>query len=68
MSVDLQQLFSTDPLSLSKADLSTIIEQFRGMRKQFTLGNAKAGSTKPKTEKQKATISIAEKLDLKLDL
>lgn len=65
---DLQQFFATDPLKLSEQNFEEIIKAFRGMRGQFTLGNIKAGSTKPKTEKQKATTSLADKLGLDLDL
>lgn len=65
---DLQSFFSQDPLKLSDQNFEEIIKAFRQMRGQFTLGNAKAGSTKPKTEKQKATQSIADRLNLDLDL
>ena len=59
---DLQTLFDTDPLKLSAVDLSTIITEMRKSRHQFNLGNVKAGSTKPKTEKQKETASLLDGL------
>lgn len=68
MNEDVQTLFSRDPLELSDQDFERIIIRFREAAKQFTLGNAKAGSTKPLTEKQKQTISLADKLNLDLDL
>lgn len=65
---DLTELFARDPLSLSKQDLFTIVTRMRQMRGNFLLGNAKAGSTKPLTAKQKANVELAEKLDLKMEL
>ena len=68
---DLTELFARDPLELSDQDLDAIIARLREQRSQFNLGNAMAGSMKPKTEKQKAIQSLADKLDLgdlKLDL
>lgn len=63
---DLALLFARDPLELTKDDISTIVETMRGSRKAFKLGNVKAGSTKPPTEKQKKVIELASKLDIKL--
>lgn len=65
---DIAELFARDPLKLTKQDLTAIVMRFRESRGQFTLGNKMAGSTKPKTEKQKATADIAAKLNLTLDL
>lgn len=65
---DIAELFSRDPLSLSDQDLQSIIERFRAARGQFNLGNMKAGSTKPKTEKEKKLDAIGEKFSLDLDL
>ena len=59
---DLQTLFDTDPLRLSDQDLSTIITEMRKSRHAFNLGNAKVGSTKPKTEKQKLVSDLADGL------
>lgn len=61
---DVSELFTRDPLSLSEQDLDAIIAKLREQRSQFNLGNAKAGSMKPKTEKQKAISSLSDKLDL----
>lgn len=63
---DLSELFARDPLSLSKQDLSTIVAEMRKKRAQFNLGNAKAGSMKPLTEKQKATLEMAKGVELDL--
>lgn len=66
MTTDISELFARDPLSLTKTDVVAIVERFRQARGQFNLGNAKAGSTKPQTEKQKTISSLASAL--KLDL
>lgn len=63
---DLSALFARNPLDLTKDDIRTMIETFRKSRHQFNLGNVKAGSTKPKTEKQQKVASLAGKLDFKL--
>jgi uncharacterized radical SAM superfamily protein len=63
---DLSTLFARNPLDLTRDDISTIIEAFRKSRHQFNLGNVKAGSTKPPTEKQKKLNDLASKLDIKL--
>lgn len=63
---DLSTLFARNPLDLTREDHSTIIEAFRKSRHQFNLGNPKAGSTKPLTEKQKQIHDLASKLDIKL--
>lgn len=63
---DLSTLFARNPLDLTRDDITTIIEGFRKSRHQFTLGNVKAGSTKPPTEKQKKLNDLASKLDIKL--
>lgn len=63
---DLSTLFARNPLDLTREDITTIIETFRKSRHQFKLGNVKAGSTKPLSEKQKKVSALAEKLDFKL--
>lgn len=63
---DLSTLFARNPLDLTRADISSIIEAFRKSRHQFNLGNVRAGSTKPLTEKQQQIKSLADKLDIKL--
>lgn len=65
---DLQTLFASDPLGLSKKDFETIVETFRNSRHQFNLGNKMAGSTKPKTEKQQKTFDLANAIGGDLDL
>lgn len=61
---DLTELFSIDPLSYTRENLTEIVAQLRAKRNQFNLGAAQAGSMKPKTAKQKEVLSIASKLDL----
>jgi hypothetical protein len=68
---DLSDLFARDPLSYTKeqGELAAIIDKMRASRKQFTLGNMKAGTTKaPKNEPKldAATLSLIDKLDLSL--
>lgn len=63
---DLQELFSRDPLSLTRDDLTVIIEEFRKSRHAFNMGNMKAGSTKPPTEKQKALTELSKNLGISI--
>jgi hypothetical protein len=63
---DIAELFSRDPLSYSEQDLTIIVEEMRKSRHAFNLGNIKAGSTKPRTEKQKSLDALAEGLDIDL--
>lgn len=63
---DLSTLFARNPLDLTRDDITTIIGGFRKSRHQFNLGNVRAGSTKPPTEKQKKLNDLASKLDIKL--
>lgn len=64
---DIAELFSRDPLSHSKQDVNAIIAKFREMRGQYNLGAAMAGSTKPKSPRQKQVADLATKLKLDLD-
>jgi hypothetical protein len=63
---DLAELFARDPLSLTDPDIRSIIEEMRKSRHAFNAGNAKAGSTKPKSEKQKQIASLAEKMNISI--
>lgn len=63
---DLTELFARNPLDLTRDDLTEIVKQFRAARHQFNAGNMKAGSTKPKTEKQKQVAFLADKLNIKI--
>lgn len=63
---DLAQLFQIDPLNLTDQDLDEIIKGFRASRHLFQAGNMKAGSTKPKTEKQQKLDALKDKLDINL--
>lgn len=62
--IDMSELFRRDPLSYSQQDIQVIVARFRESRKQFDLGNKKAGSTKPLSVAQKK----AEELSLGLDI
>ena len=64
---DIEELFARDPLELADPDIDAMVARFREMRGQFNLGNAQAGNTKPKTEKQKQVQDLASKLKLDLD-
>lgn len=61
---DIAELFARDPLALSDQDIGRLVDKFREMRGQYNMGNAMAGSTKPKTAKQKTVADLASKLDL----
>ena len=63
---DIAELFARDPLQLSQQDIETIVVEMRKSRHAFNAGNMKAGSTKPKTEKQKAVSALASKLDISI--
>ncbi|HEY9155545.1 MAG TPA: hypothetical protein VIM69_10460 [Opitutaceae bacterium] len=66
--IDMSELFRRDPLSYSKQDIEVIVARFRESRKQFELGNKRAGSTKPLTAKQKEVEALGNKLNLDIDL
>ena len=63
---DLAELFARAPLNLTKDDIKSIIEEMRKSRHAFNAGNAKAGSTKPLTEKQKSIVALADKMNINL--
>lgn len=61
---DLAELFARDPRDLTRDDIREIVAAFRERRHLFNKGNLKAGSTKPKTEKQKVAAELGKKLNL----
>lgn len=63
---DIAELFARDPLQLSQQDIETIVVEMRKSRQSFNAGNMKAGSTKPKTEKQKAVAALSDKLNISI--
>jgi len=65
---DMSELFARDPLGLAKEDFEKIIAEMRRNRANFNLGNMKAGTTKPPSEKTKASLDLTKKLGLELDL
>ena len=48
---DIAELFSTDPLKLTRENRAEMIQVYRAARTQFHLGNAQAGSSKKLKEK-----------------
>lgn len=64
--IDMSELFRRDPLSYSEQDIDAIVARFRESRKQFDLGNKKAGSTKPLSAAQKKaeTLSLGLEIDI----
>lgn len=64
---DISELFSRNPLDLTKDDISLMVAKLRESRKQFNAGNATAGKVK-KTPKQKAIDELSAKLNITLDL
>lgn len=65
---DLSDLFARDPLSLTKPDITTIVAELRKSRHAFNAGNLRGGSMKPPTAKQQELTSLADKLNLNIDL
>lgn len=66
VTTDFPALFARDPLEMTKADITEIVVKMRASRKAFNLGNAKAGSTKKPTAKQKQISELSAKLDIDL--
>lgn len=65
---DIAELFARDPLSLTKENITEIIQHYQKCRGQFALGNMTAGSAKPKSAKTKEVETLANSLQSKLDL
>lgn len=63
---DIAELFARNPLELTAEDVTSIVVEMRKSRHAFTLGNVKAGSTKPPTAKQKELNDLASKLNISL--
>lgn len=63
---DLATLFARNPLSLTRADIDTIVAEMRKSRHAFTLGNVKAGNTKPPTAKQKELQGLAAAMNISI--
>lgn len=59
---DLSELYSRDPLQLTKDDIEELVKSLREKRGQFAIGNMKAGSSKKPTAKQAAVASLTERL------
>jgi len=66
--IDMSELFRRDPLGYSKQDIEVIVARFRESRKQFDLGNKRAGSTKPLSPAQKKIADMGNALGLEIDL
>lgn len=67
---EISEIFATDPLSLTRTDITATIEYFRKARGQFNLGNMKAGNTKPAAVKKTSAMEKlgAEMGKMELDL
>jgi hypothetical protein len=63
---DIATLFARDPLTLTQPDITEIVNEMRKSRGAFNAGNMKAGSTKPKTAKQKEISGLASGLSINL--
>jgi len=61
---DLTELFSRDPLRLSKDDVRAIVLAYREKRKQFNLGGTLAGKVKPAPAKSMALANAVKSDDL----
>lgn len=64
--MDIVELLGRDPLLLTEDDLTHIVTELRKSRAAFSLGNVKAGSTKPKTAKQKQLSDLAGGLEISI--
>jgi len=61
---DITTLFERNPLSLTKEDISKMIEHYREARARFLIGDKKAGKTPAaKPEKKPVNINLSD-LDL----
>lgn len=65
---DIARIFATDPLQLTKDDITALIAKLRDSRKQFTLGNQSAGKMKAAVPSKKAQQAQAALAGLKVDL
>jgi hypothetical protein len=61
---DLTELFSRDPLKLSKDDVKAIVLAYREKRRQFNLGGTLAGKAKVIPAKSQALMSAIKSDDL----
>ena len=63
---DLAELFSRDPLDLSKDDIQLIVQKLRDSRHRFNSGDKAAGTmTPPKTATGRAAKELGSQLSLK---
>jgi hypothetical protein len=59
---DIQTLFQTDPLNLTREDLKETAAYYREKRNAFNLGDMQAGSTKKMAKKDTPKINIDQLL------
>jgi hypothetical protein len=57
---DLAELFSRDPLKLTKADVGVIVERLRASRKQFNEGVKGAGKVPNAAKAAQAALDLKE--------
>jgi len=60
------ELMSRDPNKCTREDIVAIVQAFRDRRKQFTIGNLSAGSTKPPSAKVAETMKAVKADDIDL--
>lgn len=56
---DINELFRKDPLTLTREDLTDIVQHYRNARAQFNLGDKKAGAPTKKVGSKKSR-SVAD--------
>lgn len=64
MSATLIELMSRDPHDCSKQDIEEIVKYYREKRKQFSLGDMKAGKTKAPTAKEAESLAATKSLSI----
>ena len=62
---DIAKIFATDPLDLGDKDVDALVAELRTYRKQFDVGNIRAGNTK-KSDTAKAADELTGKIELDL--
>ncbi len=60
------ELMARDPNKCTREDIVAIVQAFRDRRKQFTIGNLSAGSTKAPTAKVAETMKAVKADDIDL--
>lgn len=64
---DLLELFARDPLTMTREDISSIVDTLRKNRGQFNLGSMKAGTVKAPTSARAKAVAELSKSGLSLN-